>query len=382
MTIERKNDWSALAIIQWLMREGRLLGDRDRLLEGLGERMLAEGAPVARIRVAMRTLHPMVRAISSTWETEVGVTPAIEAQHGFDVSASYRGSPIEIITTTREPYRRRLDDTLGPNDPAVLHELRQDGMTDYFGRLLLFSSGPAAILTISSATPGGFSDDDLEKINLIAGAMSPIVEVFHAYQIAEAVAEAYLGPRTGRRVLDGQITRGDIETIEAAILISDLRGWTRMNQNLPPEETVALANRYFETVAAAVDAYDGEILKFLGDGVLAIFPDDAARACQQALDAAVMAQSNADGVDFGVGMHFGRVMYGNVGSAERIDFTVLGQAVNLAARIESLCGETGQPILYSDRFAAALDGTSREVTRQLLKGLDDPVTIFAPQSRT
>ena len=378
MSAERNDDWNAVSVIQWLMREGRLLPDRDAMLAGLGDKMQAEGAPVARIRVAVRTLHPLVMAISATWKSASGVVPVIESQHGAEENPAYRGSPVEVIFTTGQPYRRRLEDPLGPEDPEVLHEFREQGFTDYYGRLLHMSSGPASLFTVSSATPCGFSDADLEKINLIAGALSPVVEVFNAHQISLAVAQAYLGPRTGSRVLEGHITRGDIETIEAAILISDLRGWTRLNSELPPEEVVALANRYFERVAAAIDTNGGEILKFLGDGVLAIFTGSAETACKDALAAAKMAQDTAGDLDFGIGLHFGAVQYGNVGSAERIDFTVLGQAVNIAARVESLCGELQQPVLYSETFANALTGDSTEISHRVLKGLKEPIGIFAP----
>lgn len=205
-----------------------------------------------------------------------------------------------------------------------------------------------------------------------------MVEVLNAHQISLAVAQAYLGPSTGSWVLEGHITRGDIETIKAAILISDLRGWTRLNSELPPKEVVSLANRYFERVAAAIDTNGGEILKFLGDGVLAIFTGPNETACKDALADAKMAQNTAGGLDFGIGLHLGAVQYGNVGSAERIDFTVLGQAVNIAARVESLCGELQQPVLYSATFANALTGDSTEISQRVLKGLKELMGIFVP----
>jgi len=172
MSAEQNDDWNAVSVIQWLMREGRLLPDRDAMLAGLGDKMQAEGAPVARIRVAVRTLHPLVMAISATWKSASGVVPVIESQHGAEENPAYRGSPVEVIFTTGQPYRRRLEDPLGPEDPEVLHEFREQGLTDYYGRLLHMSSGPAGLFIVSSATPCGFSDADLEKINLIAGALS------------------------------------------------------------------------------------------------------------------------------------------------------------------------------------------------------------------
>ena len=237
----------------------------------------------------------------------------VETRHGFERNAAYIGSPMQILATTGGPYRRNLETPLRPDEPAMLQELKDQGVTDYFGRILQFSSGIPAMLILCSDAPGGFSEDDLDKLNLIAGGLSPVVEVYQARQVALAVAEAYLGPRTGRRVLEGHITRGDIETIDAAILISDLRGWTRINQDLPPEQAVALANRYFDTIVGAIEAQDGEVLKFLGDGVLAIFSDSVEVACQNALTAARQAQAEAGDLQFGIGLHFGQVLYGNVG---------------------------------------------------------------------
>lgn len=374
-----KDDWDHFAVIGWLVSKGRLQPGCDEIVAALGDHLVAAGAPVSRMRLAVALLHPLVRAISSSWEQKTGAAPRIELLHGQD-NASYDGSPIQLIADKGQTLRYRLDRDLTAQDNIVLHELKAEGYTDYFGLPLPFSDGSRAMMMFSTARPGGFTDRDMEKLSTLAQVLAPVVEVYRARQISLAVAEAYLGPRTGRKVLDGQITRGDIETIEAAILISDLRGWTRMNQELPPQETVALANRYFEHIAAAIDAHGGEILKFLGDGVLAIFPGQAEAACAQALKAAGQAQNQAQnqadsqadgqpqGLEFGIGLHFGQVMYGNVGSKERIDFTVLGQAVNLAARIETRCAALAEPILMSETFATAARQPVRLVETSDLKG--------------
>lgn len=151
-----------------------MLLDRDAMLAGLGDKMQAEGAPLARIRVAVRTLPPLVMAISATWKSASGVVPAIESQHGAEENPAYRGSPSEVIFTTGQPCRRRLEGPLGHEDPEALREFRKNELSHYYGRLLHMSSGPAGLFTVSSATPCGFSDADLEKINLIAGALSDL----------------------------------------------------------------------------------------------------------------------------------------------------------------------------------------------------------------
>lgn len=371
------DDWDHFAVIGWLVSKGRLQPGCDEVLAALGDRLVEAGAPVARMRLAVALLHPLVRAISSRWESKTGAAPRIELHHGVD-AATYEGSPIQLVSEHGQTVRYRLEEPLTDRDNIVLHELKAEGFTDYFGLPLAFSDGGRAIMMFNADRPGGFSDQDLDKLTTLAMILAPIVEAYRARQIALAVAEAYLGPRTGHKVLEGRITRGDIETIDAAILISDLRGWTRMNQDLPPEETVILANRYFEHIAAAIDAHGGEILKFMGDGVLAIFPGAADTACAQALAAAQQAQAEAGDLDFGIGLHFGKVLYGNVGSKERIDFTVLGQAVNLASRIEGRCAQTGEPVLMSERFADAAQSPSRQVERAPLKGFSDTQAIYAP----
>ena len=204
----------------------------------------------------------------------------------------------------------------------------------------------------------GFNDADIMHFSKIAAILAPITESYRPRQIALAVAEPYLGPRTGRKVLDGQITRGHIENISAAIFMSDIRDWTGLSNRLPADEAIALANRYFELIAESVETNSGEILKFIGDGVLAIFPADdencsAQEACNNAFIAAkkalqIAAHSKPSlGLDFGIGLHFGEVLYGNIGSKSRIDFTVSGKAVNTTARIESLCSKFERPLLFS-----------------------------------
>ncbi len=377
----KPSDWDTGPIIDWLLEEGRFLASVDDLVKALGERMHASGAPLSRLRLSMRTLHPLLAALTSVWERDSESTTYIETPHGLEGRSGYIGSPLEIINRTGTAFRKRLTEALSDRDHNVLHDLKARGGTDYFGLPMRFSAGAAAILVFTTDAEGGFSDPDIESFIRIASLLAPIAEVFSARLISHAVAEAYLGPRTGPRVLGGQITRGDIEKIEAAILVSDIRDWTGINSRVAVENAVALANSYFETVAEAVEANGGEILKFMGDGVLAVFPiddegSDAAAVCERALAAARQALRTAREADppldlrFGIGMHFGEVLYGNIGSKTRIDFTVLGQAVNIAARIEGLCGKLDRSILFSQDFADRLAGPTTLVGEEVLKGRD------------
>ena len=379
--------WEPRPIIDWLLEEGRIAADINEVVRQLGDRMLAAGAPLWRLRLSMRTLHPLVTALSSVWEKDQDTTQQITSTHGMEGRSGYIGSPLVIIAETGAPLRKRLD-ALTEDDHNVLHDLKARGGTDYFGLPMWFSDKTSALLVFTTDVAGGFSDADIEGFTQIASVLAPITEVFNSKSVSLAVAEAYLGARTGQRVLNGQITRGDIETTTAAILVSDIRDWTGLNARVAAETALALANRYFEVIAEAVEANGGEILKFIGDGVLAVFATDdgldADAVCESALAAARQALRSAQDADppldvrFGMGMHFGEVLYGNIGSKTRIDFTVLGQAVNIAARIESLCSKFDQPVLFSQAFAERLAEPTMLVAEETLKGLEAKAAVFAP----
>lgn len=379
--------WDPAPICRWLLTEGRMLEDLDAVTAALGQRMKAAGAPVWRLRLSMRVLHPLTTAISAVWEDGTRVAEHITTTHGLEAQPAYKGSPMARINETSQPYRKRLEDDLGPEDHIVLHELKARGVTDYYGLRVLFRSGNGCIPVFNTCRPGGFTDSDIAAFHRISDTLAPIAEVFCLQIISAAVAEAYLGRRSGQRVLAGQIRRGDIETLQAAILISDIRGWTTLNAEIGAEAALMLANRYFGIMGAAVEGHGGEILKLTGDGVLAVFPAEAqseAEACQNALNAARAAFDTAKAADpalgltFGIGLHFGEVLYGNVGSDTRLDFTAMGPAVNAVARIEGLCGELGRPLLCSEEFTELAGGSFTEAACRQLKGEAQARRVFTP----
>ena len=380
--------WQPNRIINWLLTTGRMLPDLDALVQQLGKQLHDAGAPLWRLRLSMRTLHPLTTAISSIWELDSGLAETISSPHGLERSAAYVGSPMAYISQHRRPYRKSLINLLGQDDHGVLHELKERGATDYFGLPAEFSDGRALILVFVSNHADGFSDHDIEGFTRLAAVLAPIAEVISLRNISTAVAEAYLGKRTGRRVLEGQITRGDIDMIEAAILVSDIRDWTGINARLGSAEALRLANRYYEVIDQCITEQGGEILKLLGDGVLAIFAvEDSTQTtsvCHSALTAAQDAFYQVTQVKpplevgFGIGLHFGEVLYGNIGSDTRIDFTVMGQAVNTAARIEAQCKALKQPLLYSQDFGDLLGMPSQMVSTQILTGQTEPTNLLTP----
>lgn len=378
----------AAPFIDWILTTGRLQG-LQTLTDELGPRLRAAGVPVMRLRMGMRTTHPLVAAVSYIWDpggNEAEDKAQLRAPHGIETRDTYIGSPMEIISTSQAPYRRRLDHTLGPDDHLILHELKARGATDWYGRPILFATGSFGII-IFAADGAGFSAEDIALLDTLFEVLAPIVEAQRHDHMANAIAKSYLGPRTGQRVLDGQITRGDIEQTEAAILFSDIRGWTALNATRPAEQALDVANRYFEVMSDAIDNNGGEILKFMGDGVLALFPSDGStpvqvNACRQALSAAHAAIGIAALADlpvpFGTGIHYGKLLYGNVGARERLDFTVLGQSVNIAARVEAFCGRLDEPVLLSDRVAQLAGMPTRHVATETLKGMNTPMRLHAP----
>lgn len=377
--------WKDTDILDWLLTDGRFLPDLDAATKALGKEMLDIGVPIWRFRLAIRTIHPLVAASSAIWERDSGSIEPQEASHGLEKRNDYIGSPMAVIRETSQPLRQSLI-SLSPTDHDAFHELHARGASDYYGVPLRFSGKGGGIAVFVTDRASGFSETDIAAFNRIALGLTPIVEVYRLNYLSSAIAEAYLGHRSGQRVLGGEITRGHVEQLDAAVFFSDLRNWTGLSSTLPAAEALSLANRYFELMDQAVTAHGGEILKFMGDGVLAIFSESelGERTCINALAAAHAAHEMARkadhpiATDFGVGLHHGRVSYGNVGSERRLDFTVMGQAVNVAARVEALCPRFSQPVLCSKALADRLPNSNDVLDTVTLKGLSAPQEIFAP----
>lgn len=384
--------WSAQDIIAWLAHEGRFNAPFDRFVAALGDRLVSAGLPVWRIRFGLRTLHPQVRTVGVLWTRGHGAQMS-RRLHGIEHSEDYLGSPIQHVLETGTALRRRLTELDPERDHSVLHTIATLGGVDYLALPLRFSDGVANVFIAVTDREEGFSDADVTGLETLADHLSPIVEVFSTRYIASSLLDTYVGRRTGQRVLDGQIKRGDGEIIPAAIWFSDLRDFTPLSENLPPHALLETLNAYFEFVAAAVTARDGEVLRFIGDAMLIVFPSehesDVAAACENAIESAVDACASLatfnhrrrrvgqPSIRFGVGLHVGKVIYGNVGAPDRLDFTVMGPAVNRAARIEGLTKSLGPTVLMSREFASHLGRPVRSLGSHALKGVADPQEVFA-----
>ena len=377
-------------IIAWSHGDGRRIRGMGPLLHAYAERLRRGGVPVDRMTLSLRTLHPQVSVAAYFWTPETGITERT-VPHGADLTGAYLNSPIRVVFEGAREVRRGLLGGDEGMDFPILFELREEGPADYLAVPAPFSDGLANAMTFATRRKEGFADAQVVMIRDTLEVLCPLIEIQAVRQLASIVLETYLGKDTGAKVLEGEIQRGHFDTIDAVLWFCDLRDFTGVSQRLPTAQVIELLNAYFGIIGAAVESHGGEILKFIGDAVLAIFPLDhgagTAAVCANALAAAHEAiaarpQLDEEGgeaghpVAFGIALHVGQAAYGNVGAPDRLDFTVIGPAVNLVSRIAGLCGELGAPLLASDAFAGASDAPLSSLGTFALKGIAEPQPAY------
>lgn len=386
--------WPLAPVIHWLMTEGCRTNDAGILLEGLANALLEAGAPVWRVRLAFWTIHPLLAAVAHQWIQGQGVE-RYEVGHGIFDTSDFIGSPAEVLRNTRKPVRYKMDDSFDPTaHHEVLAKVYEMGGTDYYALPMISFNGQTDSLFLATNDPDGFSESDIAKFDALGRYLLPVIESISQHRLSVVLLDTYVGERTGRRVLEGKIKRGDGEIIEAALWFSDLRDFTHLSETQNSTALLDLLNTYFEFVYNAVHLYGGEVLRFIGDAMLIVFPIEDGRSREQACADALAAAEDAFNslatlnhlrrrhdqpeIRFGVGLHVGRVIYGNVGAPNRLDFTVMGPAVNRTARLEALTKDTGAPLLLSERFAGLIDRETRDLGCFSVKGIDEPIAAFAP----
>jgi len=379
-------------IINWLLRDGPRITDSSAFLTAFAERLLANGIAVGRLSTGVPTLHPQVFSLSGLWEAGRG---ASERRNLADANTFSRlqDSPIKAVYEGRGPVRRDLTAPAVEGEYVIYSDLREQGFTDYFVIGVPFSDGSNKALTLATKRAGGFTTDEIATFEALIPAFALNLEIQALRRTAETLLDVYVGRQAGKRVLDGAIKRGMGETIRAVVWLCDLRGFTTLSEELSRERMIDLLNAYFGVMCQVIEQHQGEVLKFVGDALLAIFPiigDDAASACRLALTAARAAIAAIDDLNtgrtsrneppivYGIALHVGDVIYGNIGGEHRLDFTVIGPAVNLAARIEGLCRELGRPILLSEAFVAAARIEVEPLGRFALKGMAAQQSVSAP----
>jgi adenylate cyclase len=367
------------------------------LLDGVIARLVAAGQAIERATLIMSTLHPQLLGITANWRGDLAICDEVQVNAHIRETTDYLTSPIRPIIEGGRSIRMNPQDQAAASTYPIMKTLASAGFTDYWGFALKRDKAQYTLMTLATRQAGGFSRGTIETVEALRPALALNVEIVSRGKIAEHVLDAYLGQRIGKRVLAGDIRRGFGETIDAIVWVSDMRNFTSLSDRIDSADLIRLLNAFFEGLVDCVHRHGGEVLKFVGDGMLAIFPISdtqpapaaaaaalaAARESLAAVDSLNAAGSTGPTLDLswrplkmGIALHRGPVFFGNIGSRDRLDFTVIGRAVNLAARIESLSSTTGRRLLLSDKVAEVAEEPAEELGFFPIRGISDPVALF------
>jgi len=387
MTSSSRTDTVSTRVTEWALDHAR---DRDadgELITGLARLLIDAGIPLVRVSASMRAIDPVVWARNISWDADTGIVVR-DRPYGDIALPHYLGSVVQAIYGGSGPIRDRLEhgSKFHPIDSLV-----RLGATDYLAQPVELGPDVRSFVSYAIARPGGFTDGELAMLEDIHPAVANVIRLRSTRLTIGSVLRTYLGPNAAQSVQDGKVRRGHGERIHAAIWFCDLRDFTVLSQVLPPDQMLQLLDDYFEAVAGPVADHGGEILKFIGDAMLAIFPaaaHGAADACKRAVSAAIDALERFDidvgaqgptlgrPLGMGLALHVGEVFYGNIGARDRLDFTVIGPAVNMAARVQGQCTAHKTPLLLTGELAALLDRDDLvRLDSVVLKGIDEPTQL-------
>lgn len=379
-------------IVEWLMLETRTQPYIDNIFVELCQRLVAMGVPVARATLHFSTRNPQWLGARILWQTGMTEAEIQTFDYGVELTTQYLGSPIHAVNDGADEIRQSLE---GPDRRGHWHpiydDLKREGYTDYVAWPIDHTHGRRHVASFATNRAGGFSDADIAVLKELIPALALVSEIRLKNRLARTLLETYVGPHASEQILAGATTRGSGVTVGAAILICDLRDFTKLSDIWPRDDVIELLNGYFDAMSEPIEKFGGEILKFMGDGLLAIFPLSNPDACLNLMRAiseaqAAMAALNLRNVErgyeplgYGIGVHVGDVMYGNIGSKRRLDFTVIGPAVNVASRLESLTKEIKRPVLLSRAFVemAGCASVLENLGSYPLRGLGEPIDVFA-----
>lgn len=379
-------------VVHWLANDTRDERFIDDIFAQLCIRLQRARVPVKRASLHIMIYHPQWLGARMIWDD--GMRGAEIVRFDYDVRdrSEYIGSPANEILDGAAEVRENLeqDPSLGRKH-AVFDEMRARNLTDYVAWPLHHTLGKRHLVTFATDRPGGFDDKHIADLRRVLPNLALVSEIRVKNRLARTLLETYVGQHAGELILAGATRRGSGTTVRAAIMICDLRDFTRISENWPRDDVIDLLNCYFDAMSEPIARYGGEILKFIGDGLLAIFPLSQPSACANLLRAVDEAREAMDELneksgetgrallDYGIGIHAGDVMYGNIGSRSRLDFTVIGPAVNMASRLEALTKEVGRKVLLSRSFADFVEsdfGLER-VGEYTVRGFKNPIELFA-----
>jgi adenylate cyclase len=387
MKVQGEQASGPFEVIRWLCSDAcHDLNDAD-VISGLGRRLQSLGLPIDRLGLHLRTLHPQILARSIIWSPDEPVQ-IINREAIAGPLPGNLNNPLSRVRQTHEWVIEHSDSDalLQWFDVYSGHQVR-----GFAAAPLVMSRGPAGVAVFATSSPQKFTSAVIEVLSAIVPALRGVCEIRQLGRTEATLLDTYVGRETGRRILDGHIQRGDVEKLQAALFLCDLRDFTFLSNQLPPGQMLDRLNLYFDQVVPTIAAEGGEVLKFMGDAVLAFFHRESgpAKSCDAAFAAACQSLSQIESVSHmgiplhaGIALHHGDVGYGNIGSQGRLDFTVIGRDVNLVSRIQTVCASTGQSLLMSPQFAAMLSKqTIRSIGHHSLKGFSEPIELFTADSQ-
>jgi adenylate cyclase len=379
-------------MVDWLLREAAYLTTPEDFTTTLAAKMLENGIAVSRLSLLIWSLHPLIAGKVYNWNKSENEVRTFAPPYEIRDDPQFINSPLRHVSDGLGGIRQKLGTQQPENSFPIMEDLRAQGATDYVAMPLRFSDGRTNVLTLTCDHPDGFTTANLGLVFECSSVISRYYEVFMQRENAQSLLETYVGKRSGSRVLGGEIRRGDGDEIDAAIMFCDLRGSTRLEETLGRGDYIKLLNEFFETTSTIVDEHGGEVLKFIGDAVLAVFPaeGDAAQARAQALASAqdivarlklLREEGSAHDCDCSIGIAYGNVIYGNVGSRERLDFTVIGRAANIAARLGDYGKSLGHRIVVTDDVMNSTT-PANDLGQVELHNVSKPVRCFAISAET
>jgi adenylate cyclase len=379
----------SLAVRDWLLGEAREVGDPNIILEVVSLMLRDAGVPIDRATSAVELRHAERAANARIWEFGSSAREYIYAhERGSDASGK---RPLAEAHRLNDWIFTWLPDT--PDDAFdIVAPLKAAGYTHHIAAPVVLPNGMHNGFTFATRAPNGFSDQDVAVLRSIFPTLAALQEVLALQRVMREVMRMYVGDEPHLRILSGDVRRGEVLRIRAAILFADMRDFTGLTSRLSEEAATALVNEYYDCIVPPIDERGGEVLKFMGDGILAIFRAGESgdiEACMRAFAAARAAllkvlrrNDKSDGparFEVGIALHFGNAAYGNVGSGARLDYTVIGRDVNLASRLADLCGRLDQSLLLSDAFQLRLsEHELRNLGAYALKGIGQKQTVFCP----